>query len=70
LAESFDGIFKPLLELFSLEKEEVALLPGGLFVFALIPFAKSSSSMQLKSFKEASQGNSFFNFAYLLLNVC
>jgi hypothetical protein len=32
LAESFDGISKPLLELFSLEKEETALLPGGLFV--------------------------------------
>ncbi|HZW80594.1 MAG TPA: hypothetical protein VFF50_08990, partial [Candidatus Deferrimicrobiaceae bacterium] len=35
-----DGIFKPLLELFSLEKEEVALLPGGLFIFGLIKFRK------------------------------
>jgi hypothetical protein len=48
LAESFDGIFKPLLELFSLEKEEVALLPGGLFVSVMIAFAKSSSSIQLE----------------------
>jgi hypothetical protein len=48
LAESFDGIFKPLLELFSLEKEKVALLPGGLFVFAVMDFAKSPSSIQLE----------------------
>jgi hypothetical protein len=47
LAESFDGIFKTLLELFSLEKEEVALLPGGLFVLCMTDFAKSSSAIHL-----------------------
>ena len=40
--------FKPPLELFSLEKEKVALLPGGLFVLRLDRSARVKDPEQVE----------------------
>jgi hypothetical protein len=70
LAESFDGISKPLLELFSLEKEEAALLPGGLFV--LFPPIRHVSHANCNAILSscAARRNSSRLAAYHLLRVC